>query len=322
MGSFVDQIAVRLGYALSLPERTVRALAGSVGGVTKVATDSLFPAPLRATVIYRVVVGDMQRFMIERLGRVTGQFPALAEGQSDAARTATVPGLIAGQAIDAAGLLAMHVSPLWVFAIAADVAAGSREYLRRLSDTLKAQGLLPTDAAPSSVEQLLTHLHGATMQSADVLQDAPVTPREAVAAARTLVQQYGDAFEDVADLMPRVDALWKRMNAVASAESLSYEKLSGLMSLDVAQTGQTAVRATWAVGAMTGRTLAETLLTGYDQTLRAIADEGMTAFLQRRLSPFFSAAWSQFDAGTPTWTERAIRWMFAERSERKTDNAP
>ena len=97
-------------YALSLPERTVRSASAAVGGVSKLLTDSLLPESVRETTLYRVMIGNTQKFVIESLGNVKTK-----EGEK--LPDDFVARKIVGNVVDAAGIFAFRFSPLWVFAL-------------------------------------------------------------------------------------------------------------------------------------------------------------------------------------------------------------
>src|SRR5512146_2323867 len=147
MSGFFDSAYKGFGYLLSLPERTIRSLAAVAGGTTSILTETLFPDALRGTTLYKIFLGDSQRFMIEKIALVHREAgEAGAAAVADAAPEDFVQRKIAGTALEAAGLLAMHFSPLWVFAIAGDAAAGSNEFIQRLVVQLKRNNVLQPDA--------------------------------------------------------------------------------------------------------------------------------------------------------------------------------
>src|SRR5688500_9732592 len=68
-----------LAYGASLPERTVRAAAVVAGGASRLATDTALPRSFRRTNLYRFLVGNFQRFLIEQVGRVDGTYREFKE---------------------------------------------------------------------------------------------------------------------------------------------------------------------------------------------------------------------------------------------------
>jgi hypothetical protein len=64
-----------LNYALSLPERTLRAAAAGLGGLLYEAAGVLLPGWLRRSRLYRAIVAGTLRIAIELVGGATGILP-------------------------------------------------------------------------------------------------------------------------------------------------------------------------------------------------------------------------------------------------------
>src|SRR5436853_3537542 len=122
MDEMMNTIRQQLGYMLSLPERTMRSLAAIAGGTTNFLAETLFPDAVRDSTLYKVVIGDMQKFLTQRIAQVPGDAAAASVGADS---PEFVQRKVVGSALETAGLFAMHLSPLWVFALAGDAAAGS-----------------------------------------------------------------------------------------------------------------------------------------------------------------------------------------------------
>src|SRR5262245_39946700 len=171
MALSLSDISSAFGYTLSLPERLVRSTAAALGGVSKLLTDTIVPEPLRRTTAYTAMVGNLQRFFIEKIAEVQGVYAA--DPQS-ALPEKFIPRAIAGNVISAAGLFAVGLSPLWVFAFLGDIADGSKVYLNRLVTELKESGVLAADANITEVNELLTALGNAGKDTAKVFDLPPV----------------------------------------------------------------------------------------------------------------------------------------------------
>ena len=144
---FIKAVHKHLMYTLSLPERTIRSLAALAGGTTTLLTEILFPEFLRNTTIYNVSFGMMQRFIVERVAGIESETNENQINLDDD----YVQRKMAGTALEAAGLLAMRFSPLWVFAIAGDVAGGSKVFLKRLVKHLKENNIIAQEAEASEL---------------------------------------------------------------------------------------------------------------------------------------------------------------------------
>src|SRR5262249_50127702 len=143
-----------LTYTLSLPERAVRSVVAMAAGATKIVTDAVLPGPLRRSRTYAALVGNAQRFMIEKIGEVEGAYEAEGGGLPED----YVPRKVAGNVLEAAGIFSVHLSPLWVFAIAADVAQGGREYLHRLTEELRRDGVIDSNVQVNELDDVLDAL--------------------------------------------------------------------------------------------------------------------------------------------------------------------
>lgn len=296
------QSALRsFGYLLSLPERTVRSFAAVAGGTTSLLTDTLFPDALRGTTMYRIFVGDTQRFVIQKIAQV--QQEAQASGNAQPTGDDYVQRKMVGGALEAAGLFAMHFSPLWVFAIAGDVAAGSSVFLQRLVDQLKQNGVIPPDTEVSGLTDLLRIIQDTSRHSATVIDTPPLSVDELSKLADDMVANYGRLFAGATNLLPRMETLWVQMQKVADRQNVSLETLSGILTLDVAQWAKKGIGAAFSLGQTGTDLLGENFLSSYARTLDEVADQGVAQYLSARLTPFLEAAVEHFRPGRLSWTE-------------------
>src|SRR5205085_6008000 len=158
-------------YNLSIPERSVRSVIALAAGATKIVTDVVLPRSLRRSRTYAALVGNAQRFIIEKIGEVEGAYEADAQGLPDD----YVPRKVAGNVLEAAGIFSVHLSPLWVFAIAADVAQGSREYLQRLTTELRRDKVIDDTVQVNELDDVLDALGKATLDSSRVFETPPLS---------------------------------------------------------------------------------------------------------------------------------------------------
>jgi hypothetical protein len=177
-------------YLFSLPERLVRSAAAVVGGTSLLVTETLFPEVVKDSTTYQVVVGNLQKFMIARVAQVE-YFAASEEEQ-------VIDGYIgrklAGNVLEMAGLMTMRFSPVWVFAVAGDAAAGSKVFLDRLSTNLKQHGVIDPESDPDDVVGLLDAIQQASSSSATVMDTPPLTREQLVDLAGDLTDGYGRMF--------------------------------------------------------------------------------------------------------------------------------
>lgn len=292
------------GYTLSLPERLARSLAATLGGTTKILTDTLIPEPLRKTNTYTAVVGNAQRFFIEKVAEVQG---AYADSPGGALPDDYIPRVIAGNIISTAGILSVHLSPLWVFALASDVAHGSKIYLNRLVTELKESKVIPADANISEVDELLDSLGKAGKDTAQVFDIPPVEVGQIRELRDRLTAGYQNVFKEATDLLPRMDAIWKKMETLASRDNVAIDSIVGLMTVDLAKGAGKAVDAAFAVGNVTTNVLAETILQSYGETMLRVQNKGAMACLDEATRPYMDAVSTHMSLDKETWTEWALK---------------
>lgn len=296
----MQDIYKAFGYTLSLPERLVRSTVAAVGGASKLLTDTLVPEPLRKTTLFTALIGNTQRFVIEKVAEVEGVY---AKEEKAELPENFVPRAVAGNVINAAGLFAVHLSPLWVFAFVSDMAHGSNVYLTRLTKELKDSGVIDPSTDVKGIDDVLTALGNAGKDTAQVFDLPPVDVDSLNKLRQDLTAGYSKVFTSTTGLLPRMDTLWEKMQSIASRDGVAVESVVGLMTLDVGKTAGKAVDAAFAIGNTTTDLLSETIFQSYGETLDRIQREGAIACLEEAARPFMGAIASHFSTDKQTWTE-------------------
>ncbi|MFC1922688.1 hypothetical protein ACFLY4_05310 [Chloroflexota bacterium] len=268
------------GFFISLPERSIRALAASLGGVLYEATEFLLPGWLRRSRFYQGLVVGTLRIAIELVGGVSGVFPSDdMDVQEFTMRKA------AGTGIEMAGFLTIGWSPVWLFAVAADLSGGTRAYLQELVFELKGDGMLSEDADVSSIEELLDALEGSSGIMVEALDVPPLNVPDMRSSRQEMRQHATDLPE--AD---RLASLYRDLHATADQQDHSMQYMSSLIA-----TG--ALRA--------GVNLGQTHVFDYYQdALNTINSEGLPVYSRRVARPYFAAAKNHFDPKRISFTER------------------
>jgi len=270
-------------YLVSLPERAVRALAASVGGLIYEAAEVLLPGWLRRSRLYQAIAAALLRITVELIGGVTDVLPPDDVGVEElAARKA------AGSVIELASFLAVGWSPLWLLAAAADLTSGTRTYLRALVSELQREGTLPEDTEFTSVEELLNTLEGTSGLMAETVDVPPLNVRDMRSSWQALQQ-------NVAELPDarRLANIYTQLQRVAKQEGRSLRSVSSLIAAG-------AVRA----GVQMGHTY---IFDYYHDALRVMTTEGLAAYAQRVTKPYLTVAVGHFDPQRITYTERLLR---------------
>lgn len=302
MSTFPEIIRRRITQVLALPERALRSLASIAVGASTLLTELLFPESLRTTTTYKVTIGMMQQFILEK---VAGMESDVSEEEAvisdDFAQRK-----LAGTVLEAAGLLTIRFSPLWVFAIAGDAAGGSKAYLERLVRHLKENGVIDEGVEVKELEDLLEAIQVATSRSAMAMDVPPLSQESLRVLAEETKADYAKAFKQTTNLMPRLDDLWTRMKQLSETEKISMERLGGILALDAISWSKRGAAAARAVGKSGAELFNERILDSYRKTLSDASEKGVEAYLRDHMRPFLQMAKKHFDLGRETWTEKAL----------------
>lgn len=267
-------------YFLSLPERSLRALAVLLGGLVYSSSELLLPAWVRGTRLYRAVIGGMLRITIEFIGGAEGIIPH----EDVTARQLTFR-KAAGTGIEMVGLLTIGWSPMWLFAVAADITGGVRTYINELESEFIRIGVLPEDAQVNSTKELLEMLETTSGVLAEAIDIPPLTRQE--------MRQSWELLFSNARQLPDPDRLahiYKDFNQVAANENARLGELSALVAAS-------AVRAGIQMGQVH-------IFDFYRDSLAEIKQEGLKSYTLRTAKPITAAAQSHFDPNRITITQR------------------
>ena len=276
-------------YLVSLPERIVRAVAASVGGLIYETTAVLLPGWLRRSRLYQAIVAASLRVMVELVGGVTGILPPDAVGVEElAVRKA------AGSVIELASFVAVGWSPLWLLAATADLTGGTRTYLRMLVSELRRDGVLPEDAEFTSVEGLLSSLEGTSGLMAETVDVPPLSVRDMRSSWQALRQNVAELPD-----ASRLASIYAQLQQVAKQEGRPLWSVSSLIAVG-------AVRA----GVQMGHTY---IFDYYHDALRTITTDGLPAYAWHVAQPYFVVAVGHFDPKRVTLTERLLQRLRRHR---------
>ena len=292
MPRFLETAGRRLGYAISLPERAIRAFAASAGGLIYEATEILLPGWLRYSRFYQGLVADLLRIVIELVGGVSGVLPPRDIGVQELAMRKA-----AGSGIG----LAFGWMPLWLFAVAADLTGGTRTYLQVLVSELKRDDVLHEEAEITSLEELLDTLEGTSGLMADALDEPPLNVDE----MRTSWQDLRMKATELPDAN-RLASIYTDLQNVAIKEDRSLQSVSSLIATGALQ-----------AGVQLGHSH---IFNYYQDALGTINTEGLPLYSRRVTRPYFAAAKNHFDPERISFTERlfGLRHRIVNNSEIET----
>jgi hypothetical protein len=273
--------AKRLWYALSLPERALRALIGTLGGVVHESALVLLPRFVRQSRLYEATAKNALRIAIEAVGRVEPSEPPEVSAKEITKRKA------AGNVVELGSIAAFGFSPLWLLAAASDVVHGSRVYLTAFVVELKAAGVLAEEREIGSIDELLEALESTSGRTAGLID---IPPLELAELRATL----GEFRKDASGL-PSPDemaALYRGLRAEAARERGSLLEVSVGMGVAFLLSAKK----------IAGRDV----VVPYREDWAPLRHEGFVDYARRVGAPYARAATGHFDPGRPSWTERLL----------------
>jgi hypothetical protein len=289
-------------YGLSLPERAIRSASGVVAGTLRESASLLVPQAFQNSRTYSLLVRQMLDFLAEDVGGVAR--PETAGGPPKIEYF--VARKTVGNFIDLASLATLHLSPLLVLAIAADVAYGSGVYLKELATELKQQGVIAPDSTIDHVDDLLESVAAASGATAAALGAPPLSLeglKQTVYETRASLQAI-----EPARMIPQAELarLWEEIHQTARSQGVNPLAISGAMTLfclgKIGTLGRGALSGVKAACVLVDRHVLE----HYAAALADIRRRGLYASLAATSQPYLEAVWNNFSHRQPTFTERLL----------------
>jgi len=279
----------RLAFLASLPERLLRVLAAALGGAVHETAQLVLPRFVRTSRLYEATAKNLLRVTIELVGGVAPERPVDEEAFEGNVRALAVR-KTAGNVVELGSIAAFGFSPLWLLAAAADATRGTRVYLDALVRELKTVGALAPDRDPSSVDDLLAALEGASGATARLIDIPPLELR----ALRRSLAEFRREPDDL-PTAPELATAYEGLRATAERERRTLLEVSTGVGI-----------AFFNASRHVGR---QHLLDPYTEDLRPVRDEGFAAYASRVSRPYADAVARHFDPAQPTLTERAVGRM-------------
>jgi len=268
-------------FLVSLPERTVRALVGALGGAVHETAEVVLPRFARRSRLYEATAKNLLRIAIELVGDVE---PAAPPDQPDAGEL--LRRKTAGNVVEFGSIAAFGFSPLWLLAAASDVSHGSRVYLQALVTELERAGVLSPGAELRTVDDVLSAFEGTSGTTARLVDLPPLELADLRASLTELRSSAGEL------PTPReLAGLYRGLQRTAARERRSLLEVSSGMGLAFALSARNVGR--------------DHVLVPYREDWRPLRDEGFAAYARRVSAPYREAVAGHFDPARRTWTERA-----------------
>lgn len=299
-------------YLLSLPERLIRSTVGLGAGVAREMSELALPDGIRRSQLYRNLVDATLQFLIEQVGGVEGVYrnDAALPDNFLARRTA-------GNAVEVLGIVAFRASPVWILAALADVCGIGRQLIPEVTEALKAQGLLETDAQFTTVDQMLDGLERTSARLAATVNTPPLDVASLREEWKALREEAGHLPPASLPSLESIRAVWADLKAESARQERSIFETSSVMAVAAARALPGGVRwlsASARVGAArTGQVFAAALLDHYRQTLNEIQQVGYLTYAGRQFRPYVRAAADQFSPKHRTLTQRLLEKLALKR---------
>ena len=269
-------------FLVSLPERTVRALIGALGGAVHETAEVLLPRFARRSRLYEATAKNLLRIAIELVGDVERPAPPDEPDAGELLRRKT-----AGNVVEFGSIAAFGFSPLWLLAAASDVSHGSRVYLQALVAELERAGVLSPGAEPGTVDDVLSALEGTSGTTARLVDLPPLE----LADLRASLSELRSSAAELPT--PReLAGLYRGLLRTAARERRPLLEVSSGMGLAFALSARNVGR--------------DHIVVPYREDWRPLRDEGFAAYARRVSAPYREAVAGHFDPDRRSWTERAV----------------
>ncbi len=306
--SSTEQILSGITYALSIPERLIRASVGIAGGIVKELSERLVPRALQETQLFQTFVARGNRFVLERLAGVEGVYEAEKEeeqgsGSEEASR------MVVSNLIDVGSLMTIHLSPLLVLAAASDVLKGSHHYLDRLVEDLKAEGVIEADANIDDLQSFIIGIQAFSEQLAVKAELPPLSKEELIALAQDVRKHVEDLESKHLLNHQQLEHLMEHMHDVAAKQDRSVWDIGMAMAQGSATALVKSAQGLVCAAESGLHLLDDHIIEFYNEQLTLLEDEGYVAYVNRVSVPYYQAMLKSWHTDNYTWTEAFLHGL-------------
>ncbi|MFN0207721.1 MAG: hypothetical protein ACKVS6_15545 [Planctomycetota bacterium] len=283
-------------FALSIPERAVRSVLGTVGATAREVTHVMIPPAIRQTRFWNAAIERSLKMLAEGVGNV--KISKNGEQEVDMARMAV------GSVVDTAALVVFHISPLWLLAVVHDIAAGSRNYLDEVVHELREKGALEKDVNIDNIDHLLTVLE----QTAGSLQNDVDRPPLSVDQLKESVVEIRKSLAQVPhdELQPNAAQFANDLEEASKAQGRPVREISNAVAVSIATNAKLASRAAVAGADVAARLFVNKGWRPYRDQLRSVHRLGYARYLAQCAKPITDAIVTNFNRETDTMTAKLL----------------
>lgn len=283
----------------------MRSATALAGGLVREIGVVAFPGALRRTLLYRTLVDNTLRFLIEKVGEVEGAYPSEGKLAEDFLMRRA-----AGNGLEFIGILAFRASPVWVMAALADLSGAGKHLIREITDSLKKEGLLQADTQFETVDQMLDGLEATAGKVAETINNPPLD-------VKALRQEWNQIRVEAAKIPPRnlppmhlLEKQWSDLVATAEAQKRSVFEVSALVGLSAIRGLPDSLiwlsRCAHRAAMRTGELMAWGLLDHYQSALADVRKQGFVSYWRTEFRPYLKAAAEQFSPKRRSLTQRLM----------------
>lgn len=296
---------MKASYALSLPERSLRAASALGGGLLRELCELSLPPGVRDSTLYRATAGIALRFLTEQVGDVRGAYPP-----NDPIARKFVIRYATGGSIELLSIVHFYVSPVWVLAALGDVTRVGKTIFRQIGDALKAEGLLAPDATYDTMLELMDGLERTSTHLAMTVNMPPLD-------ARGLRSEWLQLRANIA-LLPRVqlpsaadvERTWSKLQEIAAGVGQPVFRVSEAVGAATWKRFSPRLdrlsRSAVVAGRTTGMVVGKAFLDHYDVAFREMSRIGFSDYWATHSRPYLVAAIRNFLPRRRSWTERLL----------------
>lgn len=288
-------------YGISIPERALRSTVGLAAGTISGTAAFLIPQCFQSSKTYEIVVKNSLRLLSEGVAGVESKQSKTDPGVENYLARKTV-----GNFVDLAGIMTLHLSPLWLLAIVSDVAYGTKSYVIELAKELEREGVIDDSSTIHKIDDLLAAIQKSTGSAATLFDTPPLSKEE---LKRTLQETRDSISEaDVTSLLPEseIEEYWSELRQLSEKEGVSMIGLSGAVTLHTLRKVGAVGQGTLSGARVAGGLFNRHILGHYSEAVTEYRERGFYTALQQDSEPYIKAMWNNFSPERATWTEELI----------------
>lgn len=191
---------------------------------------------------------------------------------------------IAGTFIEGIGLTSVTYSPLWRLSIMSEGIDGNGMYFDLLVKGLKGHGLLSVVEQPETIDALVDCLNARSKVN-NSQQSALLAHHEMNQLKVDIVRASKVSQQEV--MMQKMDRVWVEMNQLVNYERIPFEKLIGIMTLDLVEklSAEKHHVSKYSIATMYEK-YHSNIMTSYSHSINKVSEVGRGISLMNHMTPF------------------------------------